>query len=342
MRYTNLGISDVPASVLGFGCAGIMGRAGRRQSLRALHAAYECGVTFFDTARSYGYGESESVVGEFLRGRRNRVILSTKFGIIPTRQPRWKRALMPALRALFDVVPSARSLVRGQVHAQFQENQLTVGILRRSMEESLRRLRTDYVDILFIHSAPQSALSQFDLLEELEKLVAAGKVRMAGISAEPEVIAAALKANIPMLQAMQFPMNFFDLRILRIIVAAQNRGLVLVGNHPFGGIDRVAESKARLRQLSTLPSIPPGLRRKLDLSDDAVLSEVILNLILTGTGIQVALPSMMNARHLKANVKAISNCRFTADELNWIRRHVGGNAKVMEMHAAENRGARAS
>ena len=293
MRYANLGINGVQASVLGFGCAAVMGRSGRRQSLRALHAACDGGITFFDTARSYGYGESESVVGEFVRGRRDRVILSTKFGILPVRQQGWKRALMPALRTFLDAVPSARNLVRKQVKAQLKDNQLTVRTLRNSLEESLRQLRTDYVDILFMHAAPESILSQFDLMEELEKLVAAGKVRMAGISAEPQVITSALKARIPVLRALQFPVNLFDPSMMRIVAAAQARSLAFVANHPFGGIDRVIESRSRLRKLAGLPSIPPELRNKLTVPDDEVLSDVILNLIITGTGIQIALPSMM-------------------------------------------------
>jgi aryl-alcohol dehydrogenase-like predicted oxidoreductase len=342
MRYTKLGIGGVQASVLGFGCAAVMGRSGRSQSLHALHAAYDGGITFFDTARSYGYGESESVVGEFLRGRRDRVILSTKFGIVPKRQPSWKRALMPALRTLLEVAPSARKLVRNRVNAQLKGNQLTVKVLRESVEESLRQLRTDYIDILFMHAAPGSALEQFDVLDELENLIIAGKIRMAGISAEPEVILSALEAKIPVLRAIQFPVNLFDLRMMRIVSAAESKGLVFVANHPFGGVDRVNESNVRLRALAELPSIPPELRSKLNGPDDGVLSEVVLNLILIGTGIQIALPSMMNESHLKANLKAISNCRFTAEELNWIRCHFTGETNFLELHPAHEVNVQAS
>jgi aryl-alcohol dehydrogenase-like predicted oxidoreductase len=69
MRSVALGLDGMNASVLGFGCSAVLGRAGRRASLAALGAAYEAGITFYDTARSYGYGESEALLGEFLRGR---------------------------------------------------------------------------------------------------------------------------------------------------------------------------------------------------------------------------------------------------------------------------------
>jgi aryl-alcohol dehydrogenase-like predicted oxidoreductase len=315
----NLGICGVPASVLGFGCAAVMGRIGRRESLRAINAAYDGGITFFDTARSYGYGESENVVGEFLRGRRDRVVVSTKFGIVPIRQPKWKRALMPALRSLLEIAPPARKLLRGQVKSQLKDNQLTVKVLRQSIEESLRRLRTDYVDVLFMHAAPASTLAQADLLNELEQLIIAGKIRMAGISSEPEVIATALEARIPVLRAMQFSVNLFDLRMMRAIAAAPASNFVFVANHPFGGVERVQDSKVRLRKLATLPDISTTLREKLNAPDDSVLSDVILNLILTNTGIQIALPSMMREHHLRSNIRSVSSSRFTLEELNWIR-----------------------
>jgi aryl-alcohol dehydrogenase-like predicted oxidoreductase len=315
MRHVVLAGVGPKSSVLGFGCSAIMGRVGRRQSLSALAAAYEAGITFFDTARSYGYGESETVVGEFLHRRRDRVILSTKFGIVPVHQAPWKRALMPAVRMIVDSIPSARSVVRTQVKAQFHENQITRDVLRSSLDESLRKLRTDYIDILFMHSAPASVLGQTDLLEDLERLVAAGKIRMAGISANPDVIALALQSRQPALRAMQFPASLHDQTLMANIAEAQSRGLVFVANHPFGAKEGIARWRSRLTKLAESPAISPELRIRLKAQDEQVIPEIILNLLLADTGIQVVIPSMMKLSHLRANLAAISNCRFTAGEL---------------------------
>jgi aryl-alcohol dehydrogenase-like predicted oxidoreductase len=325
MRYVDLGSSGLKASALGFGCAAVMGRVGRKQSLQALNAAYDAGVTFFDTARSYGYGESEATLGEFLQGRRSRVILSTKFGIVPVQHRLWKRVLKPVVRTVLDIVPSARSLIRRQVKAQFQENQLTREVLHRSLEESLRKLRTHYVDVLFVHSPPVSVLAQWDLLEDLERLIASGKIRMAGISADPDVITTALVAKTSPITAMQFPVNLFDLSLVRHIAAAQHRGLMFVANHPFGGIDRVAKSRTRLTELAASPDVSAELRDKLTAGGEGIFSEIVLNLVLTDTGIQVVVPSMMKASHLRANVRAVSNCRFTREELAWLRCNLAQN-----------------
>ena len=322
MQYVELGTSGLRASVLGFGCAPVMGRAGRKQSLRALSAAYDAGVTFFDTARSYGYGESESVLGEFLETKRDQVVLATKFGIVPIPQPRWKRALQPVVRTILDVVPATRVLVGKHIKAQFKEAQTTKEVLHKSLDESLQKLRTGYIDILFIHSAPASVLAQCDLLDSLERLIACGKIRVAGISGDSDVIGAALDKPRSPLGAMQFPINVFDMTLLRPIAAARGYGFIFIANQPFGGVGRVVDSRSFLRELARSNAIAPELRQKLTSNGNNLLPEVVLNVVLQGTGIQVAVTSMMNVSHLQANVKAISHCRFTTEELSWIRQNL--------------------
>ena len=306
------------SSALGFGCSAVMGRVGRRASLTALSAAYDAGITFYDTARSYGYGESEGLLGEFLRGRRDSVVISTKFGILPARTSLLKETLKPVARKVFQMMPSARKAVQGQIGAQFSANNFTVQVLRESLETSLRKLRTDYVDLLFMHSAPASVLAQEDLLAEMQRMVAEGKVKRVGISAEPEVVEAAVTANLEVLRSFQFPCNLFDLS-----VAERLRGsagdVVAVANHPFGGVQRVAESKALLMGLATDARTPLALREKLAVVDDAVLADVVLNAITDGTGIQVVIPSMMQVGHLRTNVAAMERSRFSSEELEWLR-----------------------
>jgi aryl-alcohol dehydrogenase-like predicted oxidoreductase len=306
------------ASALGFGCSALLGRVGRRESLAALGAAYEAGITFYDTARSYGYGESEALLGEFLRGRRESVVISTKFGILPAQTSFLKETIKPLARKVLQMVPSARKAVQRQIGAQFSPNNFTVEVLRESVETSLRKLGTDYIDLLFMHSAPVSVLQQEDLLEAMQRMVSEGKVRRVGISAEPEVIEAALAANLAGLRSFQFACNLFDLGIAAKL-SGRGTDVVAVANHPFGGVQRVAESKTLLASLSRDERAPVGLREKLLVVDDAVLADIVLNAVTNGTGIQVVIPSMMQVRHLQTNVKAIERSRFSSEELAWLR-----------------------
>ncbi len=88
-----------------------------------------------------------------------------------------------------------------------------------------------------------------------------------------------------------------------------------MANHPFGGVQRVAESKALLAALAKDEGTSRELREKLLVVDDAVLADVVLNAITDGTGIQVVIPSMMQVGHLRTNVAAVERSRFSSEEL---------------------------
>jgi aryl-alcohol dehydrogenase-like predicted oxidoreductase len=319
MRYVDLSNIPVPASVLGFGGSALLGRSGRKESWSALTAAYDSGITFYDTARSYGYGQSESLLGEFFRGRRDRVIISTKFGILPVRQKWWVRAAKPVLRELVSVIPAARNLIRKQVQSQFQPGRFSAEILRSSLEKSLRELNTDYVDVLFAHSSTESILENDEVLAELEKAVISGKVRVAGISSTPSVVHEIMRRRPTFLKAFQFPLNLFDGWFGHLLPSTDNDGIILIANHPFGGISRVSESRDILRGIMAAESSPVTLRSKLQDVDDYVLAELVLNGILKVAGVDVVIPAMMKQKHLRSNVAAIQSSRFTATELSWIQ-----------------------
>jgi hypothetical protein len=318
MRYVSFAGDAPKVSVLGLGCAAMMGSAGRRESLAALHAAYDAGINFFDTARSYGYGAGERLLGEFCAGRRDRVVLCTKFGILPAPHS-WRQSIKPLARGALRLFPGLRDAARKQAGVP-QTNQFSVGVLRSSLETSLRELHTDYVDLLLMHAAPISALAQDDLLLELERVVAEGKVRVAGISGEPDVIAATLAQRPAVLRTAQFACGIDRFKFLETLAgdAAQPR-MFLVGNHPFGGAPGVGETLRRIGALAGDPALPEDLREKLDLADPQLLPEVILNAILTGTGIDAIVPAMIQPKHLESNCCAIDSCRFGPAELAQLR-----------------------
>src|SRR3954470_5130549 len=101
-----------PGGPLGCGCPGLMGRIDRSGSVRLLETAFDAGVTHFDVARSYGYGEAESAVGEFLARHRGGVTITTKLGIAPPRRTPALRAARGAARRLAQATPRLRPLLR--------------------------------------------------------------------------------------------------------------------------------------------------------------------------------------------------------------------------------------
>lgn len=323
---------SIQISELGFGCAAVSGRVSRKDSLMALNAAYDAGITFYDTARSYGYGDSERVVGEFLQGRREKVVLCTKFGIMPAAVNRWKQKLKPMAQVAIRAFPSLRAVAQKQVEDQFASNQFTPEILRVSLETSLRELKTEYVDILLLHAAPASVLQQNDLLDAMDRLVQSGKVRIAGISADVPVIEKYFAERPKPLTTAQFALNLSNFNFAT--EARRNDDLLLVGNHVFGGPGGVAAGKAMLSELHTSSSLPVELRDKLDPNDPQTLPDMVLNCVLRGSGLAAIVPAMMQVRHIQSNIRALDNCRFTDEEIAFLQRYFTDTSQQVDLPAA--------
>lgn len=158
MPHRPLGRSDLLVSAVGLGCNnfGRPGSATEEQAgtSRVLHAAIDHGITFLDTAEMYGYshGRSETLMGVALAGRRDQVVLATKFGNDGAKNP-----------DLMDVPHGSRPYIRA------------------SVEGSLRRLRTDYLDLYQLHTPdPETPIDE--TLAALHELVDAGHVRFIGHS----------------------------------------------------------------------------------------------------------------------------------------------------------------
>jgi myo-inositol catabolism protein IolS len=161
-------ISKLTLGTLQFG--GQHGSQDDRSSVEAVHAAVDSGITVIDTADSYGAGHSEAVIGEALGHRRPNVIIATKFDLKP------------------DIYPSRDTL-------------------RRYLTESLRRLRTDWIDLYQVHNIPVGAMQSSDLFDHLASFRDEGLIRAIGITAGPgeghgaECIMAAQDPRVESVQA---------------------------------------------------------------------------------------------------------------------------------------------
>ena len=308
---------NLRTSVLGFGCGSVMGRVGRRASLRAMSAAWENGITLFDTARSYGFGEAEAVLGEFLQGKRDRAVVATKYGIPVQRQSRAKRMAVGVVRSAFKV-PGVRGLVRGKGSQATTFGQFSAAGLRESVETSLRELRTDYVDILFLHEATSDVLREAELMAALDGLVSSGKVLRVGLYAGAEVIDAAIASAPRVISVAQFGADPFN-PLVAGFAARNHREMLLIGNHPFGGEERMQRFISAVTAASRDETVPRDLREKLQDGGPQMVLEALLGIGLKAAGLHTLVFSMMRRDHLGANVRAVENCRFTASELMLIQ-----------------------
>ena len=159
MRTVTIGTAGIESSAIGLGCMGMSefyGTGDDAESLRVLDRALELGVTHFDTSNIYGRGHNETLVGSFLKGRRDRVLISTKFGIL--RDP--------------DGPPGStydRDLDNSPRH------------MRAALEGSLKRLGTDHVDLYYLHRHDPKVPIE-EVVGPMGELVAEGKVRGIGLS----------------------------------------------------------------------------------------------------------------------------------------------------------------
>ena len=162
--------TDIAQQKLGLGCArlgSVLGSDGVEAS-QLVDAAFEKGIRFFDTANIYGQGESERILGSALRGRRKRVSIVTKAGqYFPT----WMGIARPFKRFLAPLICQSGNgrLILSKVREAALPQDFSDRFLHSSTEASLRRLHTDYVDILLLHSPPSHVIANGDALRSLEK-----------------------------------------------------------------------------------------------------------------------------------------------------------------------------
>lgn len=173
MEKRKLGKSGIELSAIGMGCWAIGGpftRSGGRamgwgdvddaESIRAIHAGIDLGINFFDTANNYGAGHSETILAQALKGKREKVIIATKFGSVFNEEK------------------------HEHIDVDNAESPVDEAFMRDALEGSLRRLQTDYIDLYQFHRGDYPSKQGAEIRNVLEKLVTEGKIRAYGWSTD--------------------------------------------------------------------------------------------------------------------------------------------------------------
>jgi D-threo-aldose 1-dehydrogenase len=195
MRWVELPGTELRLSRLGFGTAGLMARLGRRESVRLLEIAHDSGITHFDTARAYGYGEAEAALGDFLASRRGAVTVTTKLGMLPPPRSRALQGAKAVGRVGARALPVLRPLLRRGAQSMAKSGAFEPAAARASLETSLRELRVETVDLLLLHECLPADLETEGLLDFLEQVVAEGKARAFGIGTDRASTAAVVASR---------------------------------------------------------------------------------------------------------------------------------------------------
>ncbi|HVW63304.1 MAG TPA: aldo/keto reductase [Puia sp.] len=326
MEYRELGESGLSASVITFGAWAIggwmWGGAERKDAVEAIRASYDQGVTSIDTAPIYGQGLSEEIVGEALEGiSRDKVQIMTKYGM------RWDVRLGEfAFRSQDN---DGRAL---EIYKYAGKDSIV-----KECEDSLRRLRTDYIDLYQIHW-PDSTTPVEETMEAVGQLKKQGKIRAAGVSnynvglmerAEKSIRLAADQVPFSMVNRdIEKDLVPWCMRHKKAILAYSplQRGLLsgkIRPGHSFGEGDTRAGSKFyKPENVGRINSFLDKLRPLAE-AKSASLAQLVIRWTIQRPGITIALVGARDANQAVQNARAI-DVKLSPEEILFINRQLEG------------------
>jgi aryl-alcohol dehydrogenase-like predicted oxidoreductase len=316
MQYRDLGRTGIKVSEIGFGAWAIGGAADAGgaplgwsgsnddESLAAIRRARDLGVNFFDTADSYGFGRSESLLGIVLSRKRQDVVIATKVGVV------------------------RRS--SGELRKDFSKQHIFLAV-----DGSLKRLRTDYIDLYQLHNPTIADLERGEIQEAMDRLQDSGKIRFWGVSVTtPEEGIEIIKQDWGYaLQVLYNVLNQAPARELFPLAKQKGYGIIarvplasglLTGKYRQDAVfpsddvrqnfltaRRLEEATARVDEVK---SIIGGAARS--------IGEGALRFVLADDAVSTVIPGARNARQIEGNVAAIEG-KLPADVVEKLRSRLG-------------------
>lgn len=316
MKYVQLKGTDLKASAIGFGCASIMGSVGKARSLRALQIADESGINYFDVARSYGYGEAEAVLGQFIRGKRDRLYIATKIGSAPSLKTQMLGKFKPAVRAVLGVAPQMRTFVGKQAMNMTAKGNFAADAVRKSLKTSLKSLGTDYVDLLLLHGCTLEDCLKPELLEFLSQAIDRGSVRYLGIATSMEETLRILESPIrSRFNVVQIKNSIFERNADRISPQSPQTDISIIAHSPFSG----ASGLGKLRLfLANHPDTLSAWSEALEIPDLGLRQLAALTFQYAFCALEekgIVLGSMFQEEHIKANAALIQSPVYAKETL---------------------------
>jgi len=317
VHYRKLGNTGITVSEIGFGGWAIggsadaggtplgWGKSNDDESLAAIRRARELGVTFFDTADSYGFGRSESLLGIVLSRRREDVVIATKGGV--TRDP------------------------EGRPRKDFSRQHLS-----HAVDGSLKRLRTDYIDLYQLHNPTLDELRRDDIHEAMDRLQEVGKIRFWGVSiTTPEEGLEVVKNGWG--YALQVLYNVLNQAPAdELFPLAKEKGYGIIARVPLASgllsgkfrTDSVF-AKDDVRQNFLTPKRLEEVIPRVDEAKSIIggtarsLAEGAIRFVLANDSVSTVIPGARNVRQVEMNASA-DEVRIPQDVVDKLRSRLGG------------------
>jgi aryl-alcohol dehydrogenase-like predicted oxidoreductase len=279
---------------LGYGCSSVMGGMDRRESLRILETAFDEGVRHFDVAPMYGYGAAEGCLGEFLSRHSGQVTVTTKFGIPPAKNPGVLQLARRVAKPILNAIPALKQRAQQAAAAASgpaAPRDLSAASAQASLQNSLRELRVDGIDIFLLHDArPHELRDNEALLEMLQRAQQAGSIGAFGIGTDREDAAVIQHESPAFASVIQCEWSVFN----------------PIGDDAAFGIHHRALA-SNLRRLQRYLATSPLVARKwsaeinADLSQPGILGELMMRSSLSAYPGSIVLFSSKNAHHIQHN-----------------------------------------
>lgn len=316
MQYRTLGNTGIRVSEIGFGAWAIggtadasgaplgWGRTSNEDSLAAIRTARDLGVNFFDTADSYGFGRSESLLGIVLSRFRSDIVIATKVGVTRTSD--------------------------GALQKNFSKQHIF-----HAVDGSLKRLRTDYIDLYQVHNPTIADLQREEIQEAMERLQEIGKIRYWGVSVSSveegiEVI------NRGWGHALQVLYNVLNQApAAELFPLARQKGYGIIARVPLAS--GLLSGKFRTDSVFAADDVrqnfltPKRLAEAIPRVDEVkaiiggstrLLAQGALGFVLADEAVSTTIPGARNARQVEINVGA-SEVVLPADVVERLRKRLG-------------------
>ena len=301
MKFRQLGSTDLRLSEVGFGLWTLSTEAWptvpENDAVNLLVAAFELGINYFDTADSDGEGYGETLLRNALEDQRHNIVISTKVG--------------------FDFYDRLAVREHGGLSPNFDPN-----YIRGATEESLRRLGTDYIDLLQLHYPFPDVIEDDPLFYTLDNLVEEGKIRYYGIALGPGLDfreAGEIAIAEREITALQLPYNILDRdparRLFKTVVDSDGpTGFIVRSPHASGLLDGTFTKNSRLKRDEmgsddAYETLSKGIKHLAELdfltdNMDSTIGQIAIKFALDTSRVASVVPNIANAERLREFVAA--------------------------------------
>lgn len=311
MRYRELGTTGITVSEIGFGLwtvsTRMWGITDEAVGLRMLPAAFDGGITLFDTADTYGNGAGQTMIARALKGKRDKIVIADKFG--------------------YDIYNYGDKRVGQREIPQ----DFSPAYARKALEGSLQRLETDYIDVWQLHNVKLPDLQRDDLFALLDDLVAEGKLRTWGVALGPRIgwleegLLAVERRKTPVLHMIYNLLEQHPGRELMDACRQIGAGVMVRVPHSSGLLEGVYSEETTFdandhRSFRSCEWLTEGLKKveKLDFLAEGTgrsISDAAIKWLLADPLVATVLPNIYNAEQLQSFIHAVDTPDLSAEEV---------------------------